>query len=181
MTGPREFVFKVCVLGEGSVGKTSLVLQYCERKFSENYIMTIGSNFAVKLIPYPEKNIVVRLQLWDLAGQTHFSFVRPTFYRGSTGAIFVYDITKRETFTKITEWIAEAKQYIKDAPICIVGNKIDLVDERVVSRKEGEAFAKEVGAMYFAETSAKTAENLDDTFVRITTQILEMQNKNSIF
>jgi Ras-related protein Rab-2A len=180
MVAPREFVFKVCILGDGSVGKTSLVLQYCERKFSESYIMTIGSNFAVKMVPFPQKNLVVRLQLWDLAGQTHFSFVRPTFYRGSSGALFVYDITKRETFNNLTQWIAEARQYIKKIPIAIVGNKVDLIDERVVSKREGEAFAEKMGALAFFETSAKTSENLDTLFNRFTEEILTIQSKGTI-
>jgi small GTP-binding protein len=143
--------------------------------------MTIGSNFAVKLVPFPQKNMVVRLQLWDLAGQTHFSFVRPTFYRGSTAAVFTYDITKRETFEHLKEWISEARQYIKEAPIVIVGNKIDLIDERVVSKREGEAFAQDIGALGFYETSAKTGENLDTMFNTLTNEVLEMQVKSNIF
>jgi small GTP-binding protein len=175
MTISKEYVFKMCVLGDGSVGKTSLVLQYCEHKFSESYIMTIGSNFAVKLLPYPEKNMVIRLQLWDLAGQPHFSFVRPTFYRGSTGLIFVYDVTNRDSFLNIKEWIQESRQYVKDLPFLIVGNKIDLIDERVVSKREGENFAQEIGALVFFETSAKTGENLATMFGKITNDILEHQ------
>jgi len=83
------------VVGDGGVGKTSMVLRYCENAFKDNYIMTIGSNFSTKQVELEEyPNYLVKLQLWDLAGQKHFSFVRPPFYRGATATVFVFDITR---------------------------------------------------------------------------------------
>ncbi len=168
MPPPREIVFKAVIMGEGAVGKTSMILQYCERKFSENYIMTIGSNFAIKSISIPDENIVVRLQIWDLAGQVAFSFVRPGFYRGSSGGVFVFDITNRESFEKMGDWITESKPFLKDVPYILVGNKLDLQEERVVSHHEGEQMAEDMGAVGYFETSAKTSENVDDVFGLLT-------------
>jgi small GTP-binding protein len=174
MSEPREYIFKLTVLGDGAVGKTSMVLQYTERKFSENYIMSIGANFSIKIMNYPDQNIFIRLQIWDLAGQKHFQFVRPSFYRGSFGCFFVFDITRRESFENIKNWIEEAKQYVPGVPYVLVGNKIDLVDERVVSKKEGISLAEEIGAVGYYETSAKTSLNIDDLFNQITEKLIEI-------
>ena len=92
----KSFIYKICVVGNGGVGKTSMVLRYCENSFKESYLMTIGSNFSTKTVElanYPQ--LQVKLQLWDLAGQKHFSFVRPPFYRGASGIIYVFDLTRR--------------------------------------------------------------------------------------
>jgi small GTP-binding protein len=173
MVTPREIVFKIVVVGEPAVGKTSLVIRFCENRFSEHYIMTIGSNFAVKLIPLPDRNVMARLQVWDLAGQTSFAFIRPGFYKGASGAIYVFDITKRETFEKVKEWHSESQQYLKNCPVIIVGNKADLQEERVIAKKEGEALANEIGAIGYWETSAKTGEKLEDAYMTLTTGMLD--------
>lgn len=162
MSDVREYIFKVCILGNGSVGKTSMVLQYTENKFKQNYIMTIGSNFAIKIVRYSE-DIICRLQLWDLAGQKTFSFVRPGFYQGSFAAIYVFDLTNRESFKDIERWVEESDQYIPGVPRVLVGNKSDLAEERVVSKSEGKELAQMLGARYY-ETSAKTGDGLDQVF-----------------
>ncbi|MBD3350151.1 MAG: GTP-binding protein [Candidatus Lokiarchaeota archaeon] len=171
----KNYILKICCCGDGSVGKTSMVLQFCERKFQENYIMTIGSNFAVKEMDLPEINTFVKLQIWDLAGQQHFSFVRPPFYRGASGTVMVFDITRRESFQHILDWKQEVDQVIPDKPFIIVGNKIDLADERVVSKHEGEELAKSLGVLYY-ETSAKTGENLNVAFRKLVDEILSKTN-----
>ena len=166
----KSYIMKISVCGDGSVGKTSMVLQYCEKKFQENYIMTIGSNFAIKSLKLDNAN--VRLQIWDLAGQQHFSFVRPPFYRGASAAIYVFDITRRESFEHLDEWKEEVDTVLADKPFVIVGNKIDLSDERVVSKKEAEDYAANVGALGYFETSAKSGINLDTLFEAIVKNII---------
>ncbi len=168
----REYVFKVVVLGDGNVGKTSLVLQYTEKKFSTSYVMTIGSNFAVKILNLPERGLKIKFQLWDLAGQPHFQFIRPPFYRGALLAILVFDITNRKSFDNINLWVREAKNNVGDIPLVLAGNKNDLIENRVVSKAEGEALAKEFGTLYF-ETSAKTGENLDAMMLHCVEEILK--------
>ncbi len=170
-----EYIFKVIILGDGAVGKTSMVLQFTEHKFNENYIMSLGANFAIKMIDYPE--YLVRLQLWDLAGQKHFHFVRPGFYRGAFAVIYVFDLTRRKTFKNVDAWTKEARQYLDPkTPEWIVGNKVDLVDERVVSKSQGREKAQDMGAINYYETSAKTAENLDTMFAEVIKTIIKQNN-----
>ncbi|MCF2141704.1 MAG: GTP-binding protein [Candidatus Lokiarchaeota archaeon] len=181
MRDVREYIFKVSVLGNGGVGKTSMVLQYTENKFKANYLMTIGSNFAIKMLRYDE-NTVCRLQIWDLAGQSSFAFVRPGFYQGSFATIYVFDITDRESFIDIENWVKEADQYVPNVPRVLVGNKLDLTDERVVSRSEGLALAEQLNARYY-ETSAKTGVNLEKLFTDLNNKLVELHvlNKKSSF
>ena len=173
----QNFVLKVCVVGDGGVGKTSIVMRYCDGVFRENYIMTIGSNFAVKNLPLPELKTYVKLQIWDIAGQKHFSFVRPPFYRGASAMVYVYDITRRESFSNIPSWKSEVERVITDKPFILIANKTDLSDERVVSKKEGENMAEQIGATHYFETSAKDSINIDDAFLLLAKKILTKNEK----
>ncbi|MHA1717934.1 MAG: Rab family GTPase [Promethearchaeota archaeon] len=177
MSDVREYIFKIVILGDGKVGKTSMVLQYTEHKFNDNYIMSIGANFAIKMI-HAKDNTIIRLQLWDLAGQQHFQFVRPSFYRGAFAAIFVFDLTRRESFESIKRWKEECNQYIPGIPAVLVGNKSDLTEERVVSRREGQALSLEIGSDYYYETSAKTATNIEKLFIDVTDTLIEQHITN---
>ena len=168
----QNFVLKVCVVGDGGVGKTSIVTRYCDGVFRENYIMTIGSNFAVKNLPLHEIETYVKLQLWDIAGQKHFKFVRPPFYRGASAIVYVYDITRRESFSNIPNWKTEVEREITGKPFLVIANKTDLADERVVSKKEGENLAQQIGAHHYFETSAKEHENIDEAFLFLAKQML---------
>ncbi len=167
------------MVGDGGVGKTSMVLRYCENSFKENYIMTIGSNFSTKQVELEEyPNYHVKLQLWDLAGQKHFSFVRPPFYRGATATIFVFDITRRSSFQNILEWKDEVEKVIGDGkPSMLVGNKIDLADQREVGDKEGKALRDEINAIAYIETSAKNGIDVQPVFKEITLAILKRSQK----
>jgi len=158
-----------------------MVLRYCEDAFKENYIMTIGSNFSTKQVEledYP--NFLVKLQLWDLAGQKHFSFVRPPFYRGATGCVYVFDLTRRSSFQNLMEWKAEVEKVMGDSKPCVlVGNKIDLANEgsREVSEKDGEALKNELHAFEYIETSAKQGISIEPVFTQMTLEILKSTNK----
>ncbi|MFX0138197.1 MAG: Rab family GTPase [Candidatus Hodarchaeota archaeon] len=177
----KSFIYKVCICGDGGVGKTSMVLRYCENTFKENYIMTIGSNFSTKRVEleqYP--SYLVKLQLWDLAGQKHFSFVRPPFYRGATGIVYVFDLTRRSSFQNILDWKAEVEKVIGDGkPSVLVGNKIDLAEQgnREVGERDGEALKDEINAIGYYETSAKENIRIEPIFSNITLAILERTKK----
>ena len=170
------------MVGDGGVGKTSMVLRYCENAFKDNYIMTIGSNFSTKQVELEEyPNYLVKLQLWDLAGQKHFSFVRPPFYRGATATVFVFDITRRSSFQNILEWQIEVEKVIGEGkPSMLVGNKIDLEDSREVGEQEGEALKDEINALGYFETSAKQDVGVHPVFKEITLAILERTSKKKI-
>jgi small GTP-binding protein len=164
-----SYVLKVCVIGDGAVGKTSLIIRYTEGHFRESYLMTVGTSFAVKALDLD--GIQVKLQLWDLAGQPHFSSVRPVFYRGSVGGILVFDVTRRETFNNIHTWFNEFTQVTGVLPFALVANKTDLVDQRQVTQEEGEAYAQKNGWVYF-ETSAKDGRGVNGAFRQIAQQVV---------
>lgn len=142
--------------------------------------MTIGSNFAtrsVELPEYPQYN--VKLQIWDLAGQRHFSFVRPPFYRGATGIIFVFDLTRRSSFANLPNWKEEIIKVVGEKPNILVGNKTDLANQgnREIGEKEGVAFKKELNSLAYYETSAKEGTQVETVFKELTLSILKASQK----
>ena len=156
-----------------------MVLRYCENAFKENYIMTIGSNFSTKQVELKEyPNYLVKLQIWDLAGQKHFSFVRPPFYRGATAIVYVFDITRRSSFQNMHDWKEEVEKVIgDDKPSVLVGNKIDLADRREVGEGDAEALKGELNAMGYYETSAKEDLYVHSVFKALTLAILKSTQK----
>jgi len=176
----KSYIYKICVVGNGGVGKTSMVLRYCENSFRDNYLMTIGSNFSTKTVELADHpQLQVKLQLWDLAGQKHFSFVRPPFYRGSTGIIYVFDLSRRSSFADLQEWRVEVEKVIGHKPCLIVGNKLDLAREgrREVSTQDGEAIRNEFNALKYYETSAKEGDSVEAVFKDLTLEILRAASK----
>lgn len=162
-----EFRFKIVMLGDGAVGKTAMTTKFTQNFFEADYKRTIGADFAVKRMDIPDISAHVTLQCWDLAGQPRFEFVRQGFYRGARGGLLLYDVTRRRTFLNIDRWKEEAFVNTgKEIPIVLVANKIDLVDSRVVSEKDGKAYAKENGFIY-VESSALTGENVEEAYVNL--------------
>ncbi|MFW9935602.1 MAG: GTP-binding protein [Candidatus Thorarchaeota archaeon] len=172
-----QFIFKVPVAGDGAVGKTSLIVRYTQGTFTETYKMTIGTSFAVKTVDLGQ--VIVKLQIWDLAGQPHFGGVRPLFYQGSTGVIYVFSVTDRASFDHLAGWLEEARKNSGNIPGILIGNKTDLTDQRVVSREESEAFAAQASLRYI-ETSAKMDENVGDAFYLMAATIMETKPEYGI-
>ncbi len=160
---------KIAVVGDGAVGKTSLVLQFTEKSFKEVYLQTIGANFAIKTLTLDAEhnNEEVRLSCWDLAGQEHFASVRSSFYSGALGVIYVYDLTRKETLENLVEWKKEVDKRVPGIPAVMLGNKVDLIDQREVTDADGGEMAKKLDAYKLWETSAKTGENVDSAFATI--------------
>lgn len=146
--------YKIVMIGDISVGKTSFMTRIVENKFKENYEPSVGIDFSSKIIKYKGKQI--KLQIWDSAGQEKYKGLIPSYIRGSSLVFIVYDVTRRETFGNIVNWISFAKN-IESCLLVIIGNKIDL--EKTVSTLEGEELAKREGALFF-EVSSKTNQNL---------------------
>lgn len=172
----KSYIFKICIVGDGGVGKTSMVLRYTENTFKENYLMTIGSNFsskALKLQEYP--HLQIRLQIWDLAGQKHFSFVRPPFYRGAAGIIYVFDLTRRSSFANLPNWKEEVEKVVGEKTSILVGNKLDLANQgnREIALHDGESLKNELNALSYYETSAKEGTNINDVFKDTVISILK--------
>ncbi len=166
MSSSYDYLFKVVVLGEGAVGKTAIVTRFSHGFFRTDYKTTIGSQFAVKNIEidaHDRERRTVKLQIWDVAGQSRFQILRPMYYRGSSGGVLVFDVTRRRTFIVLEEWLDELEKAVgKKIPLVLVANKTDLPD-RVVEPQEGREFA-DSHEMPYLESSAKTGEGILDIF-----------------
>ncbi len=170
----KEFVFKITVLGNSAVGKTSLINQYIEQSFKEDYKPTLGANIIRKDVFIDDINAKCRLILWDLAGQEKYNVIRSMYFQGCVGALLVYDVTRHNTFNDIQDrWLRDFKKYVKkEGTYVLIGNKADLEDHRAVSKDEGEKLAKSIEASDFIETSAKLNQNVDVAFKKLVHQIL---------
>lgn len=160
--------FKIVLVGDTGVGKTSLVRRYVWGVFSEELPRTVGVDFYVKDLKVDGRD--VRLVIWDLAGQGRFTFVRYVFYRGAKGAMVVFDLSREETFKAVTSWVWEVRQHCGVIPILLIGNKLDL--ERRVKREEVEKMAKQLGVDGYAEVSAKTGQGVSEAFEELARLIL---------
>nr|CAB3265361.1 ras-related protein Rab-21-like [Phallusia mammillata] len=167
----RTKQFKVVLLGEGCVGKTSLVLRYCEDKFNDKHITTLQASFLNKKLNVGGKK--VNLSIWDTAGQERFHALGPIYYRDSNGAILVYDITDEDSFQKVKNWVKELRKMLgQDISLCIAGNKIDLEKNRHVTVQDAEEYAASVGAKHI-HTSAKLNKGIDELFLTLTKRMLQ--------
>nr|XP_045254238.1 ras-related protein Rab-2A isoform X1 [Macaca fascicularis] len=158
------YLFKYIIIGDTGVGKSCLLLQFTDKRFQPVHDLTIGVEFGARMITIDGKQI--KLQIWDTAGQESFRSITRSYYRGAAGALLVYDITRRDTFNHLTTWLEDARQHSNsNMVIMLIGNKSDLESRREVKKEEGEAFAREHG-LIFMETSAKTASNVEEAFIR---------------
>ncbi len=155
---PDEVIIKINSIGSFHVGKTSLIRRYTENRFSEDYLPTLGVDITVKRMVIDNQK--VRLVLMDTAGEEKFGRLRNTYFEGSLGCIAVYDITRKETFTDLSQWIADFHKVAAiNTSITIIGNKIDLENDRAVPIKEGREFARTNGFQFY-ECSAKLGGSL---------------------
>lgn len=160
-----DYILKFIVVGDSSVGKSNLLLQFTDKRFQPTHDLTIGVEFGTKLISH--NKTVYKAQIWDTAGQEVFKSITRSYYKGSIGCLLVYDITQRHTFTAVSEWLKEIRQSCSENMIIVlIGNKTDVDSRRQVSADEGREFAKE-NAISFFETSAKTGFNVHESFLHI--------------
>ncbi|MFX1521016.1 MAG: GTP-binding protein [Promethearchaeota archaeon] len=165
-----DYLFKIIVVGDGAVGKTTLTKKFVTGKFQSQYKMTIGVDLSIKILKI--KQNIIKLQIWDTGGQERFQYVSPIYYRGALGALCCYDITQRTSFENLPKWFSNVENYCGNIPIVLVATKKDLEDFRIVKEDEGHSFAREKG-IYFFETSAKREFNLEKPFLAIAKQIAE--------
>jgi small GTP-binding protein len=153
-------IYKVVLVGDGNVGKTSLVRRFCEGKFEESRILTIGVDFQVKTVQLGERTL--RLSIWDVAGQERFRTFRDQFYAGTLAVALIFDVTAPATFFNLPRWRDEVLASVPDVPMVVIGNKIDLGP--VIPPSEAEGWAHIEGRMPFLQTSALTGENVEALF-----------------
>ncbi|KAK4754717.1 hypothetical protein SAY87_002821 [Trapa incisa] len=148
-----------------------LIEDLSSERFQPVHDLTIGVEFGARMVTIDGRPI--KLQIWDTAGQESFRSITRSYYRGAAGALLVYDITRRETFNHLASWLEDARQHANsNMTILLVGNKSDLSNRRAVTKEEGEQFAKENGLL-FLEASARTAQNVEDAFVKTAAKILQ--------
>ena len=156
-----DFLLKYIIIGDAAVGKSNLLLRFTQGDFKTEYQLTIGVEFGAKNLNIGNKNF--RLQIWDTAGQENYRSITRAYYKNSVCAILVYDISNRESFEHISNWIEDClAQSPKTVFMVLVGNKSDL-DNRQVTYEEGKEMAEKSNLMFF-ETSAKTGDNVDKIF-----------------
>jgi len=173
-----DFLFKLVLVGEVGVGKSSLVLRYTDEAFIEEDVGTIGADFKVKFLTTQRKKL--KLQIWDTAGQEKFRIMTSSYFGGASAILVVFDLTNRSSFEELEKWIKEAATYISttESPkYIVIGNKLDICKQDKNSRKitteEAEEFAKKwAGSLYF-ETSAKDGANVNTTFNTIGEGLLD--------
>ncbi len=171
-----DYTFKILLLGDASVGKTSFTKRYCYNIFNPSERLTIGVDFHVKTIELSDKRI--KLQLWDVGGEERFRFLLPTYCLGANAAFLLYDITRPSTLDNISEWINIVKQKGGPIPIMLVGSKLDLEkSQRQIQRDYGIQIAEKNDMASFVEISAKDNANVDDAFKVLTELTLDRMSK----
>ena len=163
---------KLILFGNAAVGKTSIIDRYVNNKFEEEYISTLGYNVFEKSIELKDEN-TVNFMIFDIGGQEQFEELRRKYASGAKAALLVYDITNRESFNNIKKWRNDLTNFTDNATFILIGNKVDLEDEKKIQKEEGNTLAEEIGAVGFFETSAKTNIEIDDAFHKLAQMYLE--------
>lgn len=173
-----DYVFKVVLIGDSAVGKSQLLARFSRNEFNLDSKATIGVEFQTRTLDIDHKT--VKAQIWDTAGQERYRAVTSAYYRGAVGAMLVYDITKRQSFDHVARWLEELRGHAdKNIVIMLVGNKTDLGSLRAVPTEDAKEFAEKEN-LFFIETSALEATNVETAFVNVLTEIYRVVSKKSL-
>ena len=173
----NQISLKILIIGDTLVGKTSILLKYVDHIFPEEHIATIGVEYKDKFIIKDNYNI--RLQIWDTAGQERFHSITKNIFRGTNGVLFVYDITNRQSFHNIKNWMKDTENVDKDIKGVILGNKIDLDDKRAITKDELEELGKKKNFSVL-ECSAKENININEAFSLLIDELLKGKDEKKI-
>nr|ABD65444.1 Rab35 [Suberites domuncula] len=176
MAREYDHLFKLLIIGDSGVGKSSLLLRFADNLFSGTYITTIGVDFKIRTIDVNGEK--VKLQIWDTAGQERFRTITSTYYRGTHGVIVVYDVTNGESFVNVKRWLQEIDQNCDVVNRILVGNKNDCPERKVVQTEDATKFADQIGIQLF-ETSAKENLNVEEVFYAITRLVLQTKKDSA--
>ena len=165
-----DYIFKLLIIGDSHVGKSSLLMKYVDDNFYENFDNTIGVDFRLKHVDIDDK--IIKLQIWDSSGQCRFKSITTLYYKNCHGIMVVFDLTDRNSFDNVKTWLSDIKQYcnVEDVPTILVGNKSDLNLYRRIPYEEIIEFANLMNLSYI-ETSAKDNKNIDNAFEQLTREI----------
>ena len=165
-----DCVYKVLLLGDSTVGKTCFLMRYTDNTFQEIHMSTIGLDYRLKNITL-ENGKNIKIQIWDTAGQDRFRAITKNYYKGAHGIILIYDITNRQTFDNVNNWLSQIKEEaMENVTIFLIANKVDDELHRTVNYDEGKNLSDEYKLQFF-ETSAKTGKNVDECFTQLVKQI----------
>ncbi|PWA78030.1 Ran GTPase [Artemisia annua] len=173
-----DYLFKLVLIGDSGVGKSNLLSRFTRNEFNLETKSTIGVEFATRSLDVDNK--VIKAQIWDTAGQERYRAITSAYYRGAVGALLVYDVTRRATFENIGRWLKELKDHTDpNIVVMLIGNKSDLRHLLAVSTEEGKTLA-EAESLYFMETSALEATNVESAFSEVITQIYKIVSKKAV-
>ena len=171
-----DYIFKIVLIGDTSVGKSCLLTRFADDQFSESYVTTIGVDFRFKTMIVCDK--ITKVQVWDTAGQERYRSITNAYYRGAEAIMIVFDVTNKDSFTHIQDWMEEIIKYTgKDVVIIVGANKSDLND-RNVKKEEMEEFSKKKGIKIF-ECSAKTGDGVENAFKYMVETLIKKNDKTS--
>ena len=168
---------KLLIIGDSAVGKTSMLLKYTDNFFPESHLATIGVEFKTKEVEY--NGYKIELQIWDTAGQERFKSITKSFFRNANGIIFVYDITQKNSFKNVKDWIKDSEANDYGFQRILVGNKIDLQNKREVLLEDAKEWADKKN-LEVIEASAKTGANIDKAVMKLIDLILQNKTKEEI-
>lgn len=172
--GKYNHIVKIKLVGDSGVGKSCIVLRFCDDQFNQNMMPTIGVDYRTRIFDI-QNNEKAKAIIWDTAGQERFKTITSNYYRGSHAIIFAFDVTNRATFDSVAQWLKEAREYFPEPDsvvFMLIGNKVDLVEEREVTKEEAEDFARRNGMM-FIETSAKEKIGVYEAFEEVVNKVIE--------
>ncbi|OWM78732.1 ras-related protein Rab11D-like [Punica granatum] len=173
-----DYLFKLVLIGDSGVGKSNLLSRFTRNEFNLESKSTIGVEFATKSLNIDGK--VIKAQIWDTAGQERYRAITSAYYRGAVGALLVYDVTRRSTFENVGRWLKELRDHTDpNMVVMLIGNKSDLRHLVAVPLEDGKTFA-EAESLYFMETSALEATNVEAAFAEVLTQIYRIVSRKAV-
>ena len=161
-----ETLIKLVIIGDSGVGKSNFLFKFIEGQFSPLHVATVGFDYKSKIVMLPNLKKKVKLQIWDTAGQEKYMSINKNLFQRVQGIILMYDITEKKTFDNLRHWMNTINQLAGEIPLILIGNKIDLVEERIIPKEKGEQFANDNNIKFF-ESSGKNGENVEISFYNL--------------